>query len=64
MVGDFEAKGRKPQPGDIGVFQSKDIRLTDIIGLARDCMTQFIDIDCWHQFNGWTWFGMPGATAD
>jgi len=32
-------------------------------GIAGNCMAQFIDIDYRHQFDGWPWFGMPGAAA-
>jgi hypothetical protein len=51
IIRDFELEGGKPQAGDAWIFQAKDIRLTNLIGIARNDAGQFIDIDCRHPFN-------------
>jgi hypothetical protein len=59
---DFEAESGKPQASNVEIFKG-DVWLVDCIGIARNSVTQFVDVDCRHQFDGRSWFGMPGPTA-
>src|ERR1700751_4012815 len=55
---DLERGHGKPQIGKIGGFEA-DIGVIDLAMITRDDATQFIDIDCRHQFDRGPRLGMP-----
>src|SRR5262245_66319174 len=58
----FEAGGREPQVGEVGIFQA-DVGFVDLAVIAWNGVAQLIDIDCRHQLNCGPRLGMSVMAA-
>src|SRR6185312_16072935 len=61
VVDDFDAAIGNPHVPYLWITERVGIDIGPII--AGDSLTQVMNADCWHQFDGWPWLGMPRVAA-
>ena len=61
VIDDLDAAIGKPHVPHLGIAERVGIDIGAVI--AWNSLTQVINADCWHEFDGWPWLGMRAAAV-